>query len=127
MKEIELEDATKILDIEWLIDKTEFFISTKEPASIRLSQIANWYYFDEQNLEIKELIFNSVKVYNYSQLPSDYMFILNDKSMNIGFPTFAPTITELKKKLLLDVRDRIDQINIERTELLERMEQICEL
>ena len=127
MKEIELNDVSKILNKEWLIENVDLFTKHRSPTEIVLSQVANWKYFDEEHFEIKDLIFDSIYVYAFENGKEDYVFFNDNKDVGNGFQTFSPTTTELKKKLLLEIRDRIDEINNERIELLERMENICEL
>ena len=125
--ELELEDVTKILDKDWLEENVGLFKISSEPQHVKISEDVIWYYFDEFNFEIKKLVFNTVKLYSFYIGEPAYSFGINYHGIGSGFSTFAPTITELKKKLLIKVRNRIDEINIERTELLERMENICEL
>jgi len=125
--ELELEDVTKILDKDWLEENVGLFKISSEPQHVKISEDVMWYYFDEFNFEIKELVFNTVKIYSFYIGKPDYSFGINYHDIGSGFPTFAPTITELKKKLLINIRDRIDEINFEKKGLLERMEQICEL
>jgi len=127
METILLENVSKILNKEWLIENVDLFTKYRSPTEIVLSQVANWKYFDEEHFEIKDLIFDSIYVYAFENGKEDYVFFNDNKDVGNGFQTFSPTTTELKKKLLLEIRDRIDEINNERIELLERMEDICEL
>jgi len=128
MKTIELEDVSKLLDKEWLSENIELFATNRSPTHIKLLKSNKWYCFDEQKFNIEELIFNEVEIYSYRICDNlDYIFSNDGNVIDNGFPVFAPTITELKTKLLIDIRNRIDEIDIEKKELLNRTEDICEL